>query len=52
MAYIVLWLLDHVPTRDIVISVLIILLIVHEIMLAQELLLVILEFSDHLADSV
>lgn len=45
---IVLGLLDHVPSHDVVVSVVIVLLVVDKVVLAQEFGLVILEFPDHL----
>lgn len=44
---IVLWLLDHVPSDDGFVAMIIILLVGDEVGLSQELLLVIFEFSDH-----
>lgn len=48
---IVLGLLDHVPSPDELVAVVVVLLVCEEVCLAQKLLLVILELSHHLAGS-
>ena len=44
---IIFWLLDHIPSNDGLVAMVIVLLVGDEVGLSQELLLVILEFSDH-----
>lgn len=44
---VVLWVLDHVPPSDELVAVVAVLLVCEEVGLAQELLLVMLEFSHH-----
>lgn len=44
---VVLWVLDHVPPSDELVAVVAVLLVCEEVCLAQELLLVMLEFSHH-----
>lgn len=44
---VVLWLLDHVASNDGLVAVIIVLLVGDEVCLAEELLLMMLEFSDH-----
>lgn len=45
---IILWLLDHIPTDDFLVSVAIILLVCDKIGLPQKFLLMILEFAHHI----
>ena len=44
---VLLWLLDHIPPRNIVISVLVVLLVIDKVVLAEQSLLMIFEFANH-----
>lgn len=49
---VVFWVLDHVPPSDELVAVAAVLLVCEEVCLAQELLLVMLEFSHHFVASL